>query len=168
MIFAEKARGLLAVAVFGLLAVSCIIKDEDRCPEGYEFVEVTLSCHPVEEKETDDTGETPGTTGTTPDSEPGTDSEPAGVPTGLGESCADNPNACEDAGYEANYCVVPPPAPKTAYCSTRDCLDGRACSEGYRCCDCTNSDVLPKLSACLKDGDADLAGTPIGGCDCEG
>ncbi len=168
MRFPQKKRAIIAGVLVGLFAVACTIKDEDRCPDGYEFIEVTLSCHPVKEKQSEDTGESPGTTDTNPDPEPGTDGEPSGPPTGLGESCADNPNACADAGYEADYCVIPPPAPQTAYCSTRDCLNGRACTEGYSCCDCTNSEVLPKLSACLTDGDAALAGTAIGGCDCDG
>lgn len=150
---------VLALSLGALAMVGCTIDDEDRCPEGFQFEKITLSCHPIPQESEGDSsgGEDTGKDKDTNDAGDG--------PSGLGEPCAGDPGACAAAGYEADYCVVNPLEQDKAYCSSRDCT-ADSCEKGYRCCDCTNSMVLPKLSACLKDADADLAGSAAGGCQC--
>lgn len=105
---------------------------------------------------TDDTSTGDGTTDDT-------SVDTSGGPTGLGASCADNPDACE--GLDADFCAANPIAPQDAYCTLKDCSPG-ACPGGYQCCDCTASTILPKEKACLTDADAGLA-TAAAGCTCQ-
>ncbi len=135
-------------------------KNEDREP-----VQVSFCCSPETTFYSNEECEEPVVEEPKPEpdtsSDTGVDNEP---PSGQGQSCTKDGKECD--GYDADYCAVNPVAPDDAYCTTSGCQDSKSCENGYACCDCTSSPILPQVSACLKDKDAKLAGS-VASCDCD-
>lgn len=150
---------------------SCSIDDEDRCSGDLIWNSDYLACQCPErtqwvgqgnecEKKSDDLASDKGANGSgisdsgiESDADTGEEKE-----LGLAEPCQDDDDC---ANYKANMCL-PSPA---GYC-TFECENPDDCKDGFQCCDCTQSELVPPGTACTKDADATLAET-VGGCTCE-
>jgi hypothetical protein len=143
------------VLLCAILAPACEISDADRCPDGYVYDAERRFCvvDPGGDGDTDADSDADSDADTDPD---------GGPPSGLGEACASQ-EECE--GYDADYCAINPMT-SVGYCTIQDCEMG-ACPDGYQCCDCTSSGVLPPGVACLTDSDATQASSVLGGCTCQ-
>ncbi len=145
-----NSRGYLTILVAALLG--CTMADEDRCPPGTEYVTSGKYCRDI------DTG---GDGDTDTDSDADADAGDAadgsatdGPPSGMGETCMVDDD-CE--GYEADYCGIDPLS-GSGICTVLDCNPGE-CPDGYQCCDCTQSTLVPQEVACIPDDLAGLAAT---------
>lgn len=155
---------LLSLGIILGPAASCSIDDEDRCagdlvwiskyracgcPKGTKWTGRGPVCETVPEQSSnqpvaDDSGT----------SDADTDRE-----LGIGEPCQ-NEDDCSH--FQATICV---PMPTGGYCSL-ECQSPNDCIEGFKCCDCTESTVVPPGTACTKEADVTMA-EDLGGCRCE-
>ncbi len=137
-----------------LLTAGCL-GSKEICPDGFEYNAQIGLCF---KEQTDDDGGRSDTAGDA--GEAGFD---GGGASGIGESCTDNPDC---AAYDADFCALDPMSRGEGYCTAIDCLPGQ-CAQGYQCCDCTSSDVMPaemKIQICFKDADAQMSS--LAGCGC--
>jgi len=154
---------LYSVALSTLcFATSCTIADEDRCAKGFEYISKNNDQY-CEKIKTTDVDSNTGSTDTEVEGDGGPDTTAADM-TGLGTNCAGDDTVCDDLG--ANYCAKNPFAPADSYCTVTGCVGADFCPDGYNCCDCLTSTLLPQLTACLTDGDA-VSAVGIAGCSCE-
>ncbi len=156
----------LFFAAICALAGGCGFPEDMRCPDGFMYHEESATCLSEEELAQDTETETAtdtetdhgqdldgGADGTVED----TDTDTGDVFDGIGTPCADDA-AC--ASFNTDYCAVNPLTGE-GYCSAMDC-DSGGCPDGYKCCDCTNSQsplpgvVVPQVVACLTDDDVTL------------
>ena len=115
--------------VFGLLLWGCSISDEDRCPDGYEYLPEDQFCYKIVDGGDGDSG-------------------PIGEEN-FGQECSATGNDCE--GGQAEVCLERPGSP--GFCSYADCDERDPnCPDGYYCADCTKS-PFPEFAyvVCLPD-----------------
>ncbi|MCP4675328.1 MAG: hypothetical protein GY854_07445 [Deltaproteobacteria bacterium] len=157
---------ILCLVIGLLIASSCAIDDDDRCPDGFVFLPEFKACEKVEDDGDSDVDTSSSPPSTTDAGADGTDGGEDGggdeeKESGLGVECMKLED-CEE--YLSDYCTYNDLL-KTGYCTTQDCPASGDCESGYLCCDCTGSSLLPKEKACLTEADAKLAGD-YAGCSC--
>ena len=108
--------------LFLVLALSCELSDEDRCPDGLYYQKESRTCHADKEGSGHKFD-----SGTDQDSQT---SDGTGI-SGLGEACHYNSD-CEK--YDAKHCLNQAEGQEGA-CTLINCEHGQ-CPEGYICCDC--------------------------------
>jgi hypothetical protein len=168
---------MMALTLWG-----CEMKDADRCPNPWVYIQELRICCPqnyVYDRDHDSCkckeGLVPGSDKVTCEKAPPVDTDPVdsggtdsesedNCTSGLGTPCLDSVESSDCAAFCEDFCAWNP-VYKTGYCTTENCTDG-ACASGYKCCDCTQSSVLPKATVCLTTDDAGLASS-LGGCTCE-
>lgn len=156
---------------FVVVSGACSIDDKDRCsgdfiwkpeyracvcPKGTEWTGQGNEC---EKKATDKTSDQTNDDSGIADAGVDSDAETGTTTRGLGEPCKDDDDC---ATYQADACL---PVPSGGYCSL-ECETATDCGDGYQCCDCTQSTLVPPGKACAKDADVSLAES-LGGCKCE-
>ncbi len=160
--------------IVGVLA-ACTMADDDRCPPGTVYIsegkycidEDTGSDGDADADADADAGDADadadadaGDADADADADAGDDGGDDGIPSGLGEICTTDDD-CES--YESDYCAIDPTT-GSGICTTLDCAPGE-CPEGYQCCDCTESSLLPPKVVCIPDDQAALAGS-VANCTC--
>ncbi len=158
----------IALSLFGsaALVAGCTMSSGDRCPSGYHWDPDNTVCKKCDEDEVWDTEgyeclpDSDTGTGTGGGTDTDTESDSGGV-SGMGESCSSDDD-CSD--YDADYCAINPMT-QEGYCTIDDCAPG-GCPAGYQCCDCSESTLLPQISACISEDEVDLV-EGMGGCTCE-
>lgn len=133
---------LFALAFLGLLG--CSIKDEDRCPEGFEYDKEYKACRsPAADGSStaEDSGTSDGS-GEAKDGATGDGSEGDAGGAGFGDPCEEHSDCVTDADYCAYDDIT-----QSGMCTYKDCT-ADSCPEGYLCCDCT---AVGKVVMCGPD-----------------
>ncbi len=141
------------VFLFVCALASCKVADEDRCPEGYEYVRKRMYCRLP--KNIDDNQSKHADAGAAEGGVGGGDDTSDSEMLNIGEACSSD----DECSGPADYCVTT----TSGYCTITGCSAG-GCPDSYVCCDCSDVEDYGD-SACLTTGDAALA--PLIGCICE-
>lgn len=117
-----QMRTIMTCVFLLFLAAGCSIAEDDRCADGYEWVQKYRMCLPIEP---DDTGE-PEVIDTDPQ------------PNGIGNVCTADSD-CTALELDADFCLINPTDPVAGgTCSIFGCVP-EDCTGGFSCCDCEPS-----------------------------